>query len=121
MYGNFVCASVRCVILTDDATISQQTSETLRMKRINVSYKLKYLAIAENGGLCYTHNANVLVDRVDATTGILFVQWATNDFLHSQNNTILAAQTNQCAALLNCFASIIDLENTTVRRELRCR
>lgn len=71
--------------------------------------------------LCNTYDANMFIDWIDTRTGILFVQWTSYDFLHRQYDTVLAAKANQRSTLFDRFAGIINLENSTVRAELRGR
>lgn len=68
-----------------------------------------------------TYQTNMLIHGVNPSSGIVVVQRTTNDLLDSQNDTILAAQTDQGAALLHRLAGIVNLENSTVRRKLRSR
>lgn len=67
------------------------------------------------------YQSNVLVHRVDAGAGVLIVQRAAHDLLHRQHDAVFAAQTDQGARLLNRLTGIVDLEDATVRRELRRR
>lgn len=68
-----------------------------------------------------TYQSDVLVNGIDAGTGVFIVQRTANDLLDSQDNTVLAAQADQGAALLDRLARIVNLEDATVRRELRSR
>jgi hypothetical protein len=57
------------------------------------------------------------VDRCDAFIGIWLQQFASNDFLDRQNNSIPTPYADRCSPILNRFYRILDLEIPAIWRE----
>jgi hypothetical protein len=56
-----------------------------------------------------SHNADVAINSRDSLIGPGREELASDDFLHGQNDTILASDTDSCAAVLDCLYGILDL------------
>lgn len=64
-----------------------------------------------------THNTDISVNRGDALVGVLLHEFAGDELLHCQNNAILASNADRCAAVLDGFGGVFDLEVAAVGGE----
>jgi hypothetical protein len=56
-----------------------------------------------------SHNADVAINSRDSLIRPGLEELAGDDFLHGQNDAVLASDTDSCAAVLDCLYGILDL------------
>lgn len=56
-----------------------------------------------------SHNADVAINSRDSLIRPGFEELAGDDFLHGQDDTVLASNADSCAAVLDCLYGVLDL------------
>lgn len=66
-------------------------------------------SLAEEGRMGCSHNADVAINSRDSLIRPGLEELAADDFLHGQDDTVLASNADSCAAVLDCLHGILDL------------
>jgi hypothetical protein len=103
-------------------TIGDKTSRYLDAEEISIECDPQFLAEMGNqevstatatvptlAGRDISHNADVAINGRNSLIRPGLEEFAADDFLHGQDDAVLASNADSCAAVLDCLYGVLDL------------